>query len=156
MAHSDIFLCGHSNDAMLATKVYCVIKEKGSCQVFPWATQLSRKHPHALGLVLHIHSRTAKTKASFFAISLHWAEQTLFYSTVQCTIVKIKSQFKVEKRAFYSLSCSPPLSPLLATLSHDSTLLQGKAISRSHTWTYINVNREHSWFVFGRPSNAQL
>lgn len=32
MAHSDIFLCGQSNDAMLATRLYSVIK--GSCQAF--------------------------------------------------------------------------------------------------------------------------
>ena len=28
VAHSDIFLCGQSNDAMLATGVYSVITEK--------------------------------------------------------------------------------------------------------------------------------
>lgn len=28
MAHSDIFLCGQSNDAMLAAGVYSVIKDK--------------------------------------------------------------------------------------------------------------------------------
>lgn len=61
MAHSDIFLCGQSNDAMLATGVYSVIKKEKRelSSLFP-CDQLSRKHPHILGLVRD--ARAAETK----------------------------------------------------------------------------------------------
>lgn len=48
-AHSDIFLCGHSNDAILATEVSSVIKEKKGVVKSFFLEQLSRKHPQILG-----------------------------------------------------------------------------------------------------------
>ena len=57
MAHSDIFLCGKSSDAMLATGVSYIIKEKKEGVFFP--KQLNIKG-NILELVTHSDSRAAK------------------------------------------------------------------------------------------------
>lgn len=49
MAHSDIFLCGQSNDAMLATGVYSVIKEKKGV-VKPFLEQLDCRENFLISL----------------------------------------------------------------------------------------------------------
>lgn len=59
----------------------------------------------------------------------------------QQSIVKKQTQISEENR----IKISSPL-PLLFSLPYDSTFLpgRGKAISRSHTWTYINITTTQS------------
>ncbi len=62
MAHSDIFLRGQSNDAMLTTRVYSVIKEKkGVVKSFSLSNSTFEKTSSYPWLVLHADAKPAKT-----------------------------------------------------------------------------------------------
>lgn len=61
MAHSDIFLCGQSSDAILAARVDSVIKEKkGVVKAFFFLEQLG--FPENILISLHADARPARTK----------------------------------------------------------------------------------------------
>lgn len=131
-AHSDIFLCGQSHDAMLATGVYSVIKKKkGVAESFSLTFEKTSSYPS---------TRWCKTCQNKRPSS--GGEKCI---QLEPTIQKTNTNPRGNKKGG-SLLRLFALLPLLLTLPYDSTFLpgRGKAISRSHTWTCINVTSTRS------------
>lgn len=152
VAHSDIFLCGQSNDAMLATGVYSVITEKK-------------------GVVKHFflsNSTYKQTSLYHWLGPSHWCKTCQIKGICLCNTpssggekcIQLKprmdnnqlSKTNTNLRGNCKGSSLPllllphPLSPCSLLYPIDSTFLPSplKAISRSHTWTYINVTATQS------------
>lgn len=131
MAHSDIFLCGQSSDAMLATGVYSVIKEKKGVVKCFFLERLSRKHPHTLGRFYNAVARPAKTNG---AVGLHQEEKNVFNLSQEWTTIDCRKQTQISEEIRKAALLLPfhlalffyPLTPLFLPGP-------GKAISRSHT-----------------------
>lgn len=135
MAHSDIFLCGQSSDAILAARVDSVIKEKkGVVKAFFFLEQLG--FPENILISLHADARPARTKKrNVREIGLRQVEKNVYSTRAkngQQSIVKNKhkSQRKLQRQPLLLLFHLSSFS-----LPCDSSPLPGpgKVISRSHT-----------------------
>lgn len=153
MAHSDIFLCGHSNDAILATKVYSIIKEKKGVVKSFFLEQLSRKHPHILGQALH----TAKTRDVSVQQPSSGGEKCIQLkprmdsNRLAKTNTNLRGNYK--DSSLFLLLLSSPFT-LLFSLPYDSTFLPGPGESH-FPFSRMNIHKhyhhtEHSGLVCGR------
>ncbi len=141
MAHSHIWPCGKSNDAMLAARVYSVIKEKKGVvkSLFPWVSRLEKTSLYPCEGLIH-RCKTCQNKGMRLCNRLSWVEKNVFNSSQEWITNDCQKHTQNPEEITKAALCSPPPSPC-SFLPSDSTLLPGprKAISRSHTWTYINV-----------------
>lgn len=137
MAHSDIFPCGRSNDAMLATKAYSVIRERRvvkSCSL-RLRTPLLRKEKSSYSLVGSVHWFMACQRKGIYQCNSAWSDREK--SIQQTQVAK-----RIRNAALCSMSCSPLV--FLCCFLYPITFFFSQAISCSHTWTYINVTATQS------------
>lgn len=149
VAHSDIFLCGQSNDAMLAAGVCSVITEKKGVvksfffflsnstykqtSLYPWLGPLDWcKACQNKGICLCNRPSSGGEKC----IQL---KPRMDNNRLSKTNTNLRGNYKGSSLLLFLLPHPPSPCSLLYPI--DSTFLPSllKAISRSHTWTYINV-----------------